>query len=146
MITARRASFLLAVMLTPALLSLTAEQSGAAAVGSAPGPDALVTLEGSRPALSPAVKKSAASADGSTVLHMRVVFARSAAQQAALERFESDLLTKGTAEYKKWMTPGQFGTTYGASDADVEAVARLQGRGSGAGPHRSLLQRYGAAG
>ena len=126
--TARRTTSLLAGILAPALLSLPAQKNDLTAGIPAAKGESFVTLEGSRPALE--VAESGRAADESTVLRMRIVFARSAEQQAALDRFEAEILDRNSANYRKWTTPVQFGTLYGPVDADVEAVvAWLQSHG-----------------
>ena len=121
---ARRATLLLAAILAPALLSLPAQKNGLNAGIPAAEGQSYVTLEGSRPALLGTVKDNGLAADPSTVLSMRIVFARSAEQQSALDRFEAELLEKSSVNYRKWLTSEQFGNLYGPRDADVEAVVK----------------------
>ncbi|HTF61436.1 MAG TPA: protease pro-enzyme activation domain-containing protein, partial [Edaphobacter sp.] len=62
--------------------------------------------------------------------HMRIVLARSAEQQAALDRFEQELQERSSPNYHKWLTPDQFGKLYGPADSDIAAiVAWLQSHG-----------------
>src|SRR3954454_17488187 len=125
---ARAATLLLAALLGPALLPLPAQKNGF----QTPRADgqSYAALQGSRPALLGAGEDSAIAIDPSTVLNTRIVFARSAEQQAALDRFETEVLDKSSANYRKWLTPEEFGKLYGPGDADVErAVAWLQSQG-----------------
>jgi subtilase family serine protease len=49
---------------------------------------------------------------------------------AGLQRYLRDLFTKGSPSYRRFLTPGQFHATYGASAATVAAVASwLKGAG-----------------
>jgi polyisoprenoid-binding protein YceI len=62
-------------------------------------------------------------APGSTQLtHMRLVLARSRAQQAALNRLEQELQETSSPNYHRWLTPEEFGRRFGPSDADIVAV------------------------
>jgi subtilase family serine protease len=61
---------------------------------------------------------------------MRIVLARSAEQQLALDRFEQELQEKSSPNYHKWVTPDQFGKLYGPADSDIAAImAWLQSHG-----------------
>ncbi len=53
---------------------------------------------------------------------MLLVLKRSAAQEAALEKLLSDQQTPGSADYHRWLTPQQFGQTFGMSDQDLKTV------------------------
>jgi|CZKL01.1.fsa_nt_gi hypothetical protein len=70
-------------------------------------------------------------ASGSTQLtHMRIVLARSAEQQAALDQIESELQQKASPNYHMWLTPTQFGKLYGPADSDIAVIVGwLQGHG-----------------
>ncbi|HWC99852.1 MAG TPA: protease pro-enzyme activation domain-containing protein [Candidatus Sulfopaludibacter sp.] len=75
-------------------------------------------------------------APGATQLtRMRIVLARSAAKQAALDRFEQELQEKSSANYHRWLTPQEFGRLYGPADSDVAAIAAwLQSHGFAVDP------------
>src|SRR3954447_10168223 len=127
---ARRATSLLVAILAPALLSVLAQKNGLEPGTRPAGRDSFGTLDGSRPAPLTAEKEKGTAADPSTVLNMRIVFARSAEQQAALDRLETEVLDERSANYRKWLTAEQFGTLFGPADADVAAlVAWLQSQG-----------------
>ena len=53
---------------------------------------------------------------------MMLVLKRSSEQEAALETFMRQQLTKSSPNYHKWLTPTQFGELYGPSDQDVRQV------------------------
>lgn len=62
-------------------------------------------------------------APGSTPMtHMRLVLARSAAQQAALNRFEQELQEASSPNYHRWLTPEEFGRRFGPADADIATL------------------------
>lgn len=87
---------------------------------------------------------------GSTELtHMRVVLGRSEDQQAALDKFESEVQDKASPNYHKWLTPDQFGKLYGPADADIAAiVAWLESHGftvESVAPGRTTIAFSGTA-
>lgn len=55
---------------------------------------------------------------------------RSASQQQALTEYLADLQNPGSPNYRKWLTPAQFGTRFGISDSDLATVESwLQAQG-----------------
>ncbi len=61
---------------------------------------------------------------------MRVVLARSPGQEAALELFMAQQLDRSSPNYHHWLTPEQFGKSFGPADSDIAAiVAWLQSHG-----------------
>ncbi len=61
---------------------------------------------------------------GSTVIHgITVIFRRSAAQEADLQKLLREQQTEGSPMYHQWLKPGQFAARYGVSHADLEKVA-----------------------
>jgi trimeric autotransporter adhesin len=54
--------------------------------------------------------------------HVRLVLARSSEQQAALDKYDAELLDKTSPNYHKWLTPEQFGKLYGPADSDIAAI------------------------
>jgi hypothetical protein len=90
----------------------------------------LVTLKGNtrrlaqpRFDLGPAPVSMAAS-------RMLLVLKRSAQQQASLETYLSSAQDPASPNYRKWLTPEQFGKRFGVSDADLATIQSwLQGRG-----------------
>ena len=62
--------------------------------------------------------------------NVRLVLARSSEQQAALDKFDVDLLDQSSPNYHQWLTPEQFGKLYGPADSDIAAiVAWLESNG-----------------
>ncbi len=59
-----------------------------------------------------------------------LVLKRSDTQENALKQYLGDLQSPNSANYRKWITPVQFGKLYGISDTDLTAVtAWLQSQG-----------------
>ncbi len=54
---------------------------------------------------------------------MELVLKRSSGQEIALRQFLGSLQDPNSAQYRKWLTPEQFGAQYGVSDADIQAVS-----------------------
>jgi hypothetical protein len=61
-------------------------------------------------------------ADSQPMTRMLLTLQRSAEQETALRQLMDAQQTKGSASYHAWLTPAQFGTQFGPSDADVQAV------------------------
>jgi trimeric autotransporter adhesin len=68
---------------------------------------------------------------GSTpVRHMLLVLARSSARQQALTQYLSDVQNPASPNFHKWLTPVQFGSTFGASTDDIATLSSwLQSQG-----------------
>ncbi len=60
--------------------------------------------------------------DSTPMTRMLILLQRSTEQEVALGQLMEDQQTKGSANYHKWLTPTQFGTQFGPSDTDVQAV------------------------
>jgi subtilase family serine protease len=62
--------------------------------------------------------------------HMAMVFNRTAAQQADLDRLLAEQQDKSSPNYRKWLTPEEYGDRFGLAQQDVNVVAAwLQSRG-----------------
>jgi Pro-kumamolisin, activation domain len=61
-------------------------------------------------------------ADSQPMTRMLLTLQRSAEQETALQQLMDAQQTKGSASYHAWVTPAQFGTQFGPSDSDVQAV------------------------
>jgi hypothetical protein len=53
---------------------------------------------------------------------LTLLLQRPAEQEQQLERFLREAQTQGSPNYHKWLTPEQFGKTYGVADSDLSAV------------------------
>ena len=61
---------------------------------------------------------------------VRLVLSRSLQQEAALEKFMAQQMDPSSPNYRKWLTPEQFGQLYGPADSDIDTlVAWLQSHG-----------------
>ena len=61
---------------------------------------------------------------------MELVLKRSEGQEIALRQYLGSLQDPNSPQYRKWLTPEQFGTQYGVSDGDMQAVSTwLAGQG-----------------
>ncbi len=54
---------------------------------------------------------------------MQLVLRRSSGQEIALRQFLGALQDPNSTQYRKWLTPEQFGERYGVSDADIQTVS-----------------------
>jgi hypothetical protein len=65
-----------------------------------------------------------------TMEHMLLVLTRSAAQESALETLLKEQQDPSSAQYHQWLTPQEFGTRFGAADADIQTITSwLQSQG-----------------
>jgi subtilase family serine protease len=53
---------------------------------------------------------------------LTLLLQRPAAQEQQLEQYLREVHTPGSPNYHKWITPQQFGNTYGVADSDLSAV------------------------
>lgn len=68
--------------------------------------------------------------DDTPASRMLLLLSRSAEQDAALQQLLEDQQTPGSSQYRKWLTPAEFGEQFGPADADVQAVTSwLAGQG-----------------
>jgi len=81
-----------------------------------------VQLKGNVHPLARAEFDRGAVADSQPMTRMVLTLQRSAEQETALQQLMDAQQTKGSASYHAWLTPAQFGTQFGPSDADVQAV------------------------
>jgi len=102
---------------------LTAQSSTAAPrITSEIQESSLTTLEGNVPLLAKAENDLGEASASTELTHMRLVLARSAGQEAALDTYLGQLQDKSSANYHKWLTPQHFGALYGPADSDVSAI------------------------
>ena len=92
--------------------------------------NSLVVLKGNVPAPARAEFDRGEAPASTQLSHVRLVLARSAEQQAALDKYDAELQDKSSPNYHKWLTPEQFGKLYGPADSDIAVVAAwLQSHG-----------------
>ena len=84
-----------------------------------------VALKGNVHPLAKAANDRGPLADSQPMTRMLLLLQRSPEQEFALRQLIDAQQTKGSANYHDWLTPEQFGTQYGPSDSDVQAVTEL---------------------
>lgn len=82
----------------------------------------LTTLHGNITARAQQQYDQGEAAPSTQLTHIRLVLKRSDAQQAALSSFMAQQLDPSSSNYHKWLTPEQYGLTYGLSDADIATL------------------------
>src|SRR5271167_4141111 len=55
--------------------------------------------------------------------HMSLVFARTSAQQVALDQLLAEQQDPSSPNYRKWLTPEEFGDRFGLAQSDVDVIA-----------------------
>jgi pro-kumamolisin-like protein/Big-like domain-containing protein len=89
-------------------------------------------------------------ADSQPMNRMLLLLQRSPEQEAALSMLMEQQLTKGSANYHKWLTPEEFGKQFGPADEDIRAVTAWLGshgfQGIKVGPGHMVMEFSGTAG
>jgi subtilase family serine protease len=82
----------------------------------------LVRLQGNtHPMARPQFDQGAASPD-LPMERMMLVLKSSPEQQAAAERLAAEQLDKSSPNYRRWLTPEEFGQRFGPSDSDIQTI------------------------
>ncbi|HEX8925104.1 MAG TPA: protease pro-enzyme activation domain-containing protein, partial [Terriglobales bacterium] len=81
-----------------------------------------VTLSGHVHPLARAKYDQGAVEDSAPASRMLMLLSRTEAQQSALDKLLEEQQTPGSTNYRRWLTPEEFGAKFGASDADVQKV------------------------
>ncbi len=109
-----------------------------------------VTLSGNTHFLARAEFDQGAAPDTMPAERMMLLLSRAPEQQAALDQLLQQQQTPGTANYRRWLTPAEFGQTFGPADADVQTVtAWLQQQGfqvERIASARNIIEFSGSAG
>ncbi len=126
----RYAHRLIAGSLSGALLLLVAVPSHAQAASSNPAritqvvDDSVLTmLKGNVHPLARPQYDTGAANPSLPADRMQLVLQRSPGQEIALRQFLGSLQDTNSAQYRKWLTPDQFGAQYGVADADIQTVS-----------------------
>lgn len=82
----------------------------------------LSTIENSHLTLISAVKPTAAVDDSTPMNHMQLVLKRSALRQTALDALITAQHDAHSSKFHHWLTPEQYGQTFGVADSDIAAV------------------------
>jgi subtilase family serine protease len=85
-------------------------------------PDQRVTLAHNVHPLAQARFDQGAAQGSMATGRIMLVLKRSNAQDQALRQFLGDLQNPNSPNYRKWLTPEQFGQRYGISDTDLTTV------------------------
>ncbi len=87
-------------------------------------------VEGTHLDMASAASQATPLNDSVKLAHLQLVLKPSAQRQAALETLSAQQHDPSSPNFHKWLTPAQFGTTFGVADADIAAVTswmRAQG-------------------
>ena len=85
-----------------------------------------VTLKGTVHPFANRANDRGAAPDSMPLDRMTLFFKRSDTQESSLKKLIGDLHTPGSASYRKWLTPDQFGKQFGPSDQDLATVRPVQ--------------------
>jgi subtilase family serine protease len=89
-----------------------------------------IPLRGNTHFLARAEFDRGAAQDSMPAQRMLLLLSGAPEQQAALQQLLDEQQTPGSANYRHWLTPAEFGQAYGASDADVHTITNwLQQQG-----------------
>ncbi|WP_165418510.1 S53 family peptidase [Dyella amyloliquefaciens] len=88
----------------------------------APNDNDRVSLPGNVSPFATADNDRGAVADSQPLEHLQLLLKRPADREAALEQFMQSQQTKGSPNYRQWLTAEQFGQQYGPSQLDIDAV------------------------
>nr|WP_275577096.1 protease pro-enzyme activation domain-containing protein [Dyella flava] len=88
--------------------------------------------------------------DAMPMNHMQLILQRSALRSSALESLITAQHDPSSAKYQQWITPEEFGSTFGVADADINAVKSwLTSQGftvNAVYPNKSQIDFSGTAG
>jgi hypothetical protein len=110
----------------------------------------LAPLRGNtRPEATPQNDRGAV-ADGLPMANLLLQLRRSPEQQRALEQFLDEVQDSASPNFHKWLSPQQFGQTFGLAQQDLDAITRwLQSHGftvNSVYPNRMVIDFSGTAG
>jgi trimeric autotransporter adhesin len=110
---------------------LNAQQSAVAPRIVAPVDESkLIALPGGVPLLARSEFDLGRAPASTQMTSVRLVLSRSLQQETALRKFMAEQLDPASQNYRKWLTPDQFGKLYGTSDTDIQVlVTWLESRG-----------------
>ncbi|MGC1547356.1 MAG: protease pro-enzyme activation domain-containing protein [Rhodanobacter sp.] len=80
------------------------------------------TLSNTHLSLIGALKPTSSVPDSMPMNHMQLILQRSALRTSALESLSAAQHAPGSAKFHQWVTPTEFGATFGVADADIAAV------------------------
>ncbi|MFT4113004.1 MAG: protease pro-enzyme activation domain-containing protein [Silvibacterium sp.] len=107
----------------------------------------LVTLPGNVHPLAVAGNDRGVAPASTSTGKVQLILKRSRAQQMALTQYLADVQNPHSASYHKWLTPSEYGTKFGISDADLATVEQwLAAEGlkvESVSPARNLIEFSG---
>lgn len=119
----KTAAHLLAIVLFAAVADHSAYSQSIPQVTSAIDSRSYLPLKGSVHALvRDGAKDLGAVPENTPTGTLTLLLQRPAAQEQQLEQYLREVHTPGSPNFHKWLTPQQFGKTYGAADSDLVAV------------------------
>ncbi len=111
---------------------------------------ALVTLKGNTYPLAQARYDQGAASPSLATGRLTLFLKPSPAQESALQQFMGSLQDPHSPNYHKWLTPAEYGASFGIAEADLQAVEGwLQGQGfkvEAVPASRNIIQFSGTAG
>ncbi len=111
---------------------------------------ALVTLKGNTHPMAQARYDQGAASPSLATGKITMLLKRSPAQDAALQQYMGSLQDPNSPNYRKWLTPAEFGASFGIADQDLQAVESwLQSQGfkiEAVPASRNLIQFSGTTG
>ncbi len=112
--------------------------------------EALVTLKGNTHPMAQARYDQGAASSSLATGTLTLLLNPSAAQQSALRQYMGELQDPSSPNYRKWLTPAEYGASFGIADSDLQTVeAWLQGQGfkiESVPASRTLIQFSGTTG
>src|SRR5712664_1331935 len=84
----------------------------------------MVQLKGNVHPLARSEFDQGAVSNATPMKRMLLLLQRSPEQEAALQQFMAEQMSKESPNFHKWLTPQQFGQQFGPADADIQTVTR----------------------
>jgi subtilase family serine protease len=108
------------------------------------------TLGNTHLAVLDAMKSTGTVSDSTPMNHMLLVLQRSSARQASLDALITAQHDPSSSKFQQWLTPAEFGSSFGVLDADIAAVSSwLTSQGftvHGVYPNKMQIDFSGTAG
>lgn len=117
------AKSMLLLLLAAAWLSARAQSPPASRIRGPIDESRLVTLRGNVHPLAQARFDRGPAAASTATGRLTLALRRSAAQQEELRQYLADVQNPSSPNYRKWLTPAQYGARFGLSDADLGTIA-----------------------
>jgi|SRR5580704_9249037 hypothetical protein len=114
-----------ALIFSAAMVAVGQSASVVSRITSAADEKNLVTLKGNtHPIAAPQFDRG--EAPGSLAMNrMLLVLQHAPAQEAAIKQLLAEQQNQGSANFRNWLTPQQYGQMFGPSDQDIQARSKL---------------------